>query len=412
MCVGHSMIKRNRQEKPISVLLLDTGKEWGGGTNSMLEWLRRRDREQFKVTCVFYHNYQRGRGGETIENVIRTAGAEFVLLPQRAQPGWAKLSKELLRGILHAAPSMRARSVERIELAWRIRPAAQQLAKLIKAHRPDLVYMNNQPASNYEGYLAAAMANVPVVQHCRTEPKFSRRVAELVNRSSARVLAVSNSVGQALQKQGVGKDKVRVIFNGIDLNQNLPAAEDLAQRLDIPAGTPTVAVVGSLIKRKRVEDAISALARIPMPAHLLVLGEGREHQALQALAQTLGVAGRVHFLGFIPHPLSWVSACDAVVLASESEGMPRVLLEAMLLGKPIIASDVPGSRDVVAQGETGWLYPYRDVERLAEYLGATLGASDRGRAMGEAGRKRVYAEFGIDRYVAEVSQALAEAAHA
>src|SRR5690349_8020306 len=97
--------------RPINILLLDTGKEWGGGTNSMLEWLRRRNREQFRVTCVFYHNYRRGQSGEPVESLIRAAGAEFVLLQAHKQPAWAKLTKEFVRGVLHVAPVARARAV-------------------------------------------------------------------------------------------------------------------------------------------------------------------------------------------------------------------------------------------------------------------------------------------------------------
>lgn len=398
--------------RPLHVLLLDTGKEWGGGTNSMLEWLRRRDRSQFRVTCVFYTNYRRGGDAVSVEQAVREADAEFILLPAPRQPAWAKLTKELARGLLHLAPAVRRRAVDKVEFVWRILPAVQRLVNVIRSTRPDLIYMNNQPTSNYEGYLAGAQTRLPVVQHCRTQPHCSAELAEVVNRQAACVLAVSDSVGQALVEQGVNKSKIRVVFNGVDLEQALPQPENLVDRLGIPADMPVLACVGSLMPRKRMDDVICALAAMITPAHLLMLGDGSEHARLTSLAAQLGVVERVHFLGFIPRPLSWMAASDAVVLASESEGMPRVLLEAMLLGKPVIASDVPGTRDVVVHGETGWLFPCQNSVAFAHHLDATFNLFDRGKALGAAGRKRVLTRFGIERYVMDVSRILRDAAGA
>lgn len=81
------------------ILLLDTGREWGGGTNSMLELLKRIDRQRFAITCCFYQNYARGNQ-ETIASVLDAIGIPVIFIAQRRQPLWAKITKELLRTLL------------------------------------------------------------------------------------------------------------------------------------------------------------------------------------------------------------------------------------------------------------------------------------------------------------------------
>ncbi len=81
------------------ILLLDTGKEWGGGTNSMLELLKRINRDKFDITCCFYSDYSRAEG-QTIGQVLNSIGIPLLVIPQRKQPAWAKLLKEAGRGLL------------------------------------------------------------------------------------------------------------------------------------------------------------------------------------------------------------------------------------------------------------------------------------------------------------------------
>lgn len=397
---------------PIHVLLLDTGKEWGGGTNSMLEWLRRRSPDKFHVTCVFYRNYARGGDALTIEAAVRAAGANFLLLPQRKQPLWAKLAKELLRGVLHFTPKLRAAAIQRIESIWRIRPAAQALTGLLKECKPDILYMNNSPVSNYEGYLAAREIGMPVVQHCRTLPKLDGKIVRLVNETASRVLAVSDSVVDALHQQGVIQDKINLLYNGIDLSQPLPTPVDISKKLGIPCGQAVIVCIAALLPRKGVADVIRGLSLLDFPAHLIILGDGPQRGELEALSVTLGLSARVHFLGFVPEPLPWIAASDLLVLASESEGLGRVLLEAMFVQKPVVASNVSGVRDVVVHKKTGLLFSYGQVDMLAESLTVLLGNPRLLQEYGQAGKQRVRRKFNIENYANGVSAVLSEVAAA
>jgi glycosyltransferase involved in cell wall biosynthesis len=107
--------------------------------------------------------------------------------------------------------------------------------------------------------------------------------------------------------------------------------------------------------------------------------------------------------------MAWVQVMDVCVLCSSKEGLPRVLLEAMLAAKPVVGSDVTGTRELIINEATGLLYPYGDVKALTAALRRMLCDASLRRAMGDAGRRRVEAEFSIDAYVTGVDQVLTEA---
>lgn len=396
-------------ERPKRILLLDTGNEWGGGTNSMFELLKRIDRTCFAVTCGFYKDYRRGKAGRLLSEELADIGIPLVILPTRRQPRWAKLAKELARGLLFWHRSLRARAVFAIERCWRIRPRADRLAAFLQREKFDLLYLNNQPASNLEGYLAAEQAGVPVVQHCRSEPKLNASERDAVNRIARAVICVSHGVAAALVRQGVQPALCRVVHNGIDTQQALPAPQPLP---GVPSGTPVIGTIGSLIKRKASDHLLRAVAKLPqdLAPYALIVGEGAEEAALRQLAVDLGLQSRVIFAGFQKQPLPWLAALDVFVLTSPSEGLPRTILEAMLLARPVVASNVTGTNEVVADGETGLLYPYGDIDALAAQLTGLLCHPERARALGEAGRRRASAEFSIEAYVAGVTQVLTEVA--
>ncbi|MBU0753439.1 MAG: glycosyltransferase [Gammaproteobacteria bacterium] len=418
------------------ILVLDSGREWGGGTNSLLELLRRIDRARFDVTACFYHDYARGQGS-SISRELAALGIPFVRLPSRRQPLWAKLAKEVVRGVLAWHRGWRNRAVFAIERAWRIRPRAAAIATQLRQGQYDLLYLNNQPSSNLEGYLAGEMTGVPVVQHCRIDATLNAVEVAAANRVARAIICVSQGVADSLRRQGIDDDRLVVVHNAIDGAEPLPAPLPLP---DIPPGALVVGTVGQLVKRKSVDDLLRAVqkvgaddatalqggrarnallavadggtataapaANMGMALHLLVVGEGPEHVALATLAESLDIAGQVHFAGFQPQPLPWLAAMDIFVLASGKEGLPRVILEAMLLGKPVVAARAIGSTELVVDGETGLLYDHGDTDGLAAHL-ARLGADPALRErLGANGHARVLAEFSIERYVAGVEAVL------
>ena len=107
--------------------------------------------------------------------------------------------------------------------------------------------------------------------------------------------------------------------------------------------------------------------------HLVVLGEGKDHETLQYLIDQRGLTEHVHLLGFTQNPYPWMKQAQLIVHSSKFEGLPTVLIEALMLGKQIIASDCPtGPREILADGKAGILVPVGDVQALADAMQAVL----------------------------------------
>ncbi|MBK3146595.1 glycosyltransferase [Enterobacter hormaechei] len=354
------------------ILLLDTGKEWGGGTNSMLELLKRINREKFDITCCFYSDYSRAEG-ETIGQVLNSIGIPLLVIPQRKQPAWAKLLKEAGRGLLFFSRSARKAFTRHIDTLWRIRPNVSKIETIFREGGFDTLYMNNQPGSNEEGYLAGANLHARIIQHCRIEPVLTPPLVKLVNAHATKIIAVSHGVERVLLQHGVRPALCTTVNNAIDIHQPLPDRRAMRQRLNIDDDTFVFGSVGSLIPRKANHHTLEALAqfnqRHPQAKWKMVLvGEGAERGALTAQADALGIAEHVIFTGFQNTPFDYLATFDAFILASKSEGLPRVVLEAMLLNIPVIGSKVTGTAELIDHESTELLFPWSDVSQLAQHL--------------------------------------------
>lgn len=183
--------------------------------------------------------------------------------------------------------------------------------------------------------------------------------------------AVSRSTADDLVRRGFRRDDIAVIENGVDLRFFTPDPE--GKRFD----QPTMLYLGRLKKYKRVDLILQAVARLRdegVPGRLIVGGKGDYAEALRKLRDDLGLQDRVEMPGFVSEEekrrlfrQAWVH-----VFTSPKEGWGISNLEAAACGTPTVASDSPGLRDSVVDGETGFLVPHGDVARLAERLRAVL----------------------------------------
>ncbi len=195
------------------------------------------------------------------------------------------------------------------------------------------------------------------------------------------------------------RSRLRIVYNGCDPDEVSARVEPgrVRAELGLDADRPVVSLVGEVGWRKGQEILLAAAARLrgehPGAVYLLA-GEGDGLADLQARSRGMGLDdGTVRFLGFRPDPLSVMADSDVVVLPSRREGFPNSLLEAMALGRPVVATAVDGIPELVVPGRTGALVPVDDVEGFAAQLGALLDDPARRRAWGEAGRLRVRRRF-------------------
>ena len=392
------------------ILLLDTGKEWGGGTNSMLELLKRINRDKFDITCCFYSDYSRAEG-ETIGQVLNGIGIPLIVIPQRPQPVWAKLLKEAGRSLLFFSRDARKALTRHVDIMWRIRPNVSKIETLFTQGGFDTLYMNNQPGSNEEGYLAAANLQARLIQHCRIEPVLTPPLVKLVNAHATKIIAVSHGVERVLLQHGVRPELCTTVNNAIDIHQPLPDRRAMRQRLNIDDDTFVFGSIGSLIPRKANHHTLEALAQFSQKHpeakwKMVLVGEGAERRALTEQARALGIESRVIFTGFQNTPFDYLATFDAFILASKSEGLPRVVLEAMLLNIPVIGSQVTGTAELIDHDSTGLLFPWSDVSQLAQHLDNIWADADLRARLAAAAYQNVCHTYAIENYVSGVEAVL------
>jgi glycosyltransferase involved in cell wall biosynthesis len=184
------------------------------------------------------------------------------------------------------------------------------------------------------------------------------------------IVAVSEGVAEDLAAiTGLGPERIRVIRNPVITPElGLQAAEALDHPWFAPGGPPVVLGIGRLTRQKDFPTLIRAFARVRRvrPARLVILGEGRDREALSGLAEAEGVAGDFALPGFQPNPYAWLGRAALFVLSSRWEGSPNALTEAMALGVPVVATDCrSGPRELLDGGRHAPLVPVGDVEALA-----------------------------------------------
>lgn len=191
-------------------------------------------------------------------------------------------------------------------------------------------------------------------------------ILETAAQASASI-GVCQALMDSLGELGADSRKLHTLRNGVDLERFVPEERAQArQRLGLPADGRYLLSVGHLIERKGHHIAIEALSHLP-EVTLLIAGGGPEEGALKALAERLGVAKRVRWVGVVPQTdlKWWYSAADVLALCSSREGWANVLLEAMACGTPVIATNIWGTPEVVSSPAAGVLMARRDATALA-----------------------------------------------
>jgi glycosyltransferase involved in cell wall biosynthesis len=216
--------------------------------------------------------------------------------------------------------------------------------------------------------------NVPVVITARgsditliPRARIARKLITWAARASGASIAVCRALKEQMGQLGIDESRVTVLRNGVDLTRFRPIERNVArEQLGIAARGPLLVSVGLLIERKGHHFVIEALQSLP-DAQLMIVGEGEWDSRLRRLAEKLGVADRVHFVGRAKHEdlYRYYSAADVMVLASSREGWANVLLESMACGTPVVATRVDGNAEVVAAPEAGIIIEQRTAEAIA-----------------------------------------------
>lgn len=299
---------------------------------------------------------------------------------------------------------------------------AWQLSRQAKNH--DVICANSQKAL-FVCALAAKLSRRPLIwilHDIVTDPAFSaanRRASLTFSRLFARLVAVnSQETGRAFVKAGGEEDKVRIVYNGFDPAKASVYDPARAQQLRRELGLgpqPLIGLFGRLSEWKGQHVFLEAIAAMEGVQAVIVgsalFGQEAYEARIRTLASSLGLDSRVRFLGFRPDVTELMAAMDAVAHTSVvAEPFGRVVVEAMMCGRPVVATRGGGVTEIIRDGETGLLVPPADAPALAAALGRILADPTLAEKLAKKGREDVMRRFSLEETCRTISALLSEVA--
>ena len=355
--------------EPQSVLFISNhGDIVGGGEISLLQLLGALDHSQWRPVLVVPHE------GAVAEQAGQ-ANIPTYVVPMPAVTGTSTASLTSIRA----------------------------LTRLIRQQDAQIVHANGTRAMIYGG-LAAKIARCQAVWHVRvadSDGLLDRALYKL----SAGVIVNSDAVSRRFSWGAA--DRIHRIYNGVDTLRFAPGPPSPVQRaaLGLSAGDRVVVSVGRFVAYKGYDDLLHAAAiihRQDAAVHWVLVGDGELRSDLGRLADELGLQKIVHFTGWLNDVRDMLALADVFVLPSHGEHFGRVLIEAMAMGRVVVATAAGGVPEIVRHGVTGCLVAPGQPDRLAESVQETLAHSDRSSQFGLAGRRVVEERFSLQGHADQV----------
>jgi glycosyltransferase involved in cell wall biosynthesis len=345
--------------------LIPTIDKLGGAERQILLLAKGMAKRGWKVNVIALS----GSGGDAAGN-LRTAGIEFQTLAMRkglVDPrGWLRFS----RWLRHQSPDV------------------------MHAHLPHAAWM-----ARWSRLLAPTRVVVDTIHTSATGTVGRRLGYRLSGWLPDRVTAVSRGVADAYESAAmISHARLVILPNGVDTEEWKPDAAARARaRLELELKNEFLwFAAGRLESVKDYPTMLLAMARVPKPSRLLIAGGGALEPALRRLADRLGLHDRVRFLGFEHDVRRWMHAADGFVLSSSWEGLPMSLLEAGACAVPAVATDVPGSCEIIEDGVTGFTAAAGDAIALQQAMTNVMQLHPVAlRAMGLAARQRITQRYSL-----------------
>jgi glycosyltransferase involved in cell wall biosynthesis len=353
------------------------------------------------------------------EDLIRDFGDDVTLITGPAEGPEGDLFERARRTIdVVVLPELR-RAVRPIDDLR----AYRSLVKIFDQKRPEVVHTHSSKAGILGRY-AAWKVKTPAVVHTihglpfhPRESWFKNRLYVELERRAARRCHKIISVADAMTDQAVAagvaaRDRFITIYSGMEVDDFLLEPnnrDDIRAEFGIPLDAVVAIKVARLFEFKGHDDVIAVARRCVDAAerlHFLFVGGGVDRERLEGLIRKAGLSDRFHFTGLQPSRRipELIHASDFVVHASYREGLARVLPQGLLAGKPVVSFDVDGAREVVKTGETGFLAPFGDRERLAEAIIASANDRELRMRLGAEGRERCRERFRHEMMTARIRE--------
>lgn len=368
----------------------------GGSSVSLSLLVNGLDKGRFESLLLFSYP-------SVVAEDLRAAGFR-VLIPagKPPKPGPKKAVSSLAPSRIYAALSFHK------HLILRMLPEARRLSRLFRNEKPDLVHANMSLVTDLAPIIAARLAGIPCVCHLRAFGGLYP-VHKICSRFVSVFICISEAIRRDFLRQGIPAAKLHRVYNGVDLDHFRPPLEDSR-----PEDEFTVVQIGRMVAWKGQEVFLRAatIVRKNNPrVRFILAGDGPDREALTALAAGLGIDQEVRFTGTVKDIRPLLAASDVVVLPSlEPEPFGRVVIEAMAMGRPVIASDLGGPREIISPPRDGLLVGPGDPVRLAEAIGLLLDDGEKRKAMGRAARETAERRFDARTTVREIEEIYRQAA--
>lgn len=382
----------------------------GGSLSGLYHLVRGIDRNRFSPRMVLYEP-------KPIEKDLADLGVEVHHVRRRRLPknhlllryeGYHRARRlGPVRSGMHAGREVARLLIEEI-------PSAAALTRIIARSGADVLHLGNGLRANFDGVLAGILTRVPAVVHVKGFEKYEWR-ERWASRHVQTMVCMTRAILDHCRRRGVCARDARVVYDAVDdtwIEPRRPIPV-VRREIGVPAEAPCVVIAGNVQEWKGQRVLVEAMARVVAihpRAHCIIVGgvhrAGEEYaRTVRLRAAELGLNGSVHFLGFRKDVADVMNAADVVVHASvRPEPFGRVILEGMLLGKPVIATAAGGVLELIEDGRTGFLVPPGDVAALSACLQRVLSDLERARMVGAEARRLARERFSLARHVEEISQ--------
>ncbi|MCM8773780.1 MAG: glycosyltransferase [Candidatus Omnitrophica bacterium] len=373
----------------MTLLFFEPSSGFGGSGNSLFNLLNYLDKNKFKPVVVTFNE------GPQVER-IRNLGIEIIKL---------KAKKE--------EPEDKEGRLSYFKFIWDLLfntlPLSLKLVSIIKKYKIDLVHINTNIISGIPAILSARISGIPCICHIRQTRIFIKR--EILFARLVDSFIFINHKAKEFNSDFIQKERAKVIYDGIDLDGFKNGNRERIKKEFNLGSCSVVGIVGRIVEGKGFDDFIRASAivsqRRPEVKFLIVGSDNSEDKRLEKelknLSKNLNLNDKVIFTGWRNDTPDLISAFDIDVQSyTLPEGLPNVIIEAMALSKPVIATNIPGPSEIVLDGKTGLLVPPAKPYALAEAMIKLLDNLTLAKRMGEAGRKRVEEVFDIKKTVRKI----------
>lgn len=367
----------------MNILYYESSTGFGGSANALAQIVNNLDRNQF-CPFVIIKNY-----GSQIDKI---KDAEIIKLKEHLYPK----NKSYLLYLLYFVKNLL--------------PEALKIFSIIKKKEISLVHVNISIMAGIPAIIAAKFAGVPCVSHFRLTRKFFK--IELFFIKWINKLIVLNTSSYESVKKIVGKERVGLIYDGIEVNDFEKIESGLFRKELGLNSMPLVGLVGRIVQGKGQKEFVLAAREILKSiseVKFIIVGDAigdkdAYYKEVKDLVRNSDLQERVIFAGWRNDIKNILTDLDIFVFATTTfpEGFGITIIEAMILGKPVIATNIPGPSDIVIHGETGYLVPPEDTDVMTEKIAYLLKNREVAKKMGELGKKRVEEYFNIKNTVDKI----------